>query len=56
MKAIFAITRVQGRNVGTLLKDRFQVAYPEQLNIKQASTLIDELKRAEEGGEGQSQG
>ena len=56
VKAIFAITRAQGRNVGTLLNDRFRVAYPEQHNIKQASTLIDELKRAGEGGEGQSQG
>ena len=45
-KAIFAITKAQGRNMGALLNERFHVAYAEQLTVQQASALIDELKRS----------
>jgi hypothetical protein len=49
VKAIFAITRALGRNVGALLRQRFQVTSPEKLTIRQASALIDELKHQQNG-------
>jgi hypothetical protein len=52
VKALYAITKSQGRNLNQLLRDRFRIGKPEQLSIGEASRLIDELKSAEnrEGG------
>jgi hypothetical protein len=52
VKAIFAITKAQGRNMGSLLNERFHVAYAEQLTVQQASALIDELKRSRQQDNG----
>jgi hypothetical protein len=43
-KAIFAIAKNQGIDLGRFLQERFQVNRPEDLSIKQASAAIDELK------------
>jgi hypothetical protein len=45
VKAIYAIARSQRIDVPTMLRARFQVGRPDDLNIKEASSLIDELKR-----------
>lgn len=52
VKAIYAIAKGQRLNLNQFLRDRFQVGRPEDLGIKQASAVIDELKssRANEGG------
>lgn len=52
IKALFAITKSQGLNLNQLLRDRFRVGKPEQLSIREASSLIDELKSSarQEGG------
>ena len=47
VKAIHAIARSQRLDVGQLLRDRFQRDRPEGLSIKEASNLIDDLKRKE---------
>ncbi len=52
VKAIFAITRSQGLNLGQLLRDRFQVERADDLSLKQASALIDELKKSANGKAG----
>jgi hypothetical protein len=44
VRAIHAIARSRKINVGQLLNDRFQVARAEELSLKQASAVIDELK------------
>jgi hypothetical protein len=44
IKAIFAIARNQQIDVPAFLKERFQVRRPDDLSIKQASEVIDELK------------
>jgi hypothetical protein len=51
IKALFAITKSQQLNLSQLVRDRFQVARPDDLSIKEASQLIDSLKsaRREEG-------
>jgi hypothetical protein len=50
VKAIHAIARNQGLNVTQLLRDRFHVAKPDDLTIKEASQLIDQLKNSKAGG------
>jgi hypothetical protein len=50
VKAIFAITRSQKLDMKQLLQERFRVGRPEDLNIKEASALIDELKSNERNG------
>jgi hypothetical protein len=50
VKAIFAICRSQKVDMKRLLQDRFRVGHPEDLNIKEASALIDELKSDERKG------
>jgi hypothetical protein len=50
VKAIFAIARSQRRDLGTFLYERFQVRKPEELSLKEASNLIDEMKSAQVGG------
>jgi len=47
VKAIYAIARSQRLDVPTMLRARFQVGRPDDLNIKEASSLIDDLKRTE---------
>ena len=44
VKALFAITKSKRLNLNQLVQDRFQAARPEDLSIRQASKLIDELK------------
>jgi hypothetical protein len=46
IKALFAITKSQQLNLSQLVRDRFQVARPDDLSIKEASQLIDSLKSA----------
>jgi len=48
VKALHAIARSQGLNLSQLLNDRFRRARPEDLNIKEASSLIDQLKQRKE--------
>jgi hypothetical protein len=45
IRAIFGIARKQGVDPLKLAHDRFGVDRPEGLSIRQASALIDELKR-----------
>jgi hypothetical protein len=52
IKAIFAIARAKQINVHSLLRQRFQVGRPDDLDIKQASNLIDELKGSGDGQDG----
>jgi hypothetical protein len=52
VKAIFAITRSQGLDMTQLLRERFHVDRPDDLTLKQASSLIDELKKAGNGKAG----
>lgn len=47
VKALFAITKSQNMNLSQLLRDRFQRSHAEELSVKEASQLIDELKRKE---------
>jgi len=44
VKAIHAIARSRRINVGQFLNERFHVSRPEELSIKDASSVIDELK------------
>lgn len=43
-KAIFAIAKAKNIDVQPILRSQFGVNKPEQLNVKQASELIDQLK------------
>ena len=45
VRAIFAIARRQQVDPATVARERFNVERPEDLTIREASTLIDELKR-----------
>ncbi len=44
IKALYAIAREQGLDLRAWLRDRCQVERPDDLNIRQASTLIENLK------------
>jgi len=44
VKAIYAIAKTKGLNLTTLLREHFQVDHPQRLSLKQASSLIDQLK------------
>jgi hypothetical protein len=44
VKAIYAITKIKGLNLTSLLRDHFQVDHPQKLSLKQASAFIDQLK------------
>lgn len=46
VKAIFAIAKSGKLDLKRILQDRFKVAKPEDLGIKEASALIDELKKS----------
>lgn len=50
VKALYAIIRQQGRELGSVLHDRCQVSRPEELTLRQASQLIDQLKGADANG------
>jgi len=52
VKAIHAIARSRHITLVPLLRQRFQVGRPDDLDIKQASALIDELKSNSNGQEG----
>ena len=45
VRAIFAIARRQRVDPATVVRERFNVERPEDLSIREASTLIDDLKR-----------
>jgi hypothetical protein len=45
VRAIFAIARRQRVDPANLVRERFNVDRPEGLSIREASTLIDDLKR-----------
>ncbi len=45
VRAIFAIARRQRIDPATVVRERFNVDRPEDLSIREASTLIDDLKR-----------
>jgi hypothetical protein len=44
VKAIYAICKSQSMNLNAVLRDRYRCGKPEQLSIREASQLIDELK------------
>src|SRR5205814_10435251 len=44
IKALFAITKNQGVDLGQLLRDRFRIQRADDLSLKDASILIDVLK------------
>ena len=50
VKALFAITKSQRVNLSQLLRERFRVGKPEDLTIKEASQLIDQLKNSSDRG------
>jgi hypothetical protein len=52
VKAIHAIARNLRIDVSQFLKDRFRVAKPDDLTIKEASETIDSLKAEQEQGGG----
>jgi hypothetical protein len=45
VRAIFAIARRQRADPAILVRERFNVERPEDLSIREASRLIDDLKR-----------
>ena len=45
VRAIFAIARREQVDPATVVRERFNVQRPEDLTIREASTLIDDLKR-----------
>jgi hypothetical protein len=51
INALYAISKSQGQNLNQLLRERFRVGKPEQLSLREASQLIDQLKgtSSEEG-------
>jgi hypothetical protein len=50
VKAIYAIARRQELDIATFLKERCNVRRPDDLTIKQASEVIDELKCPSQNG------
>lgn len=52
VKALHAITKSKGLNLGDLLRNQFSVRKADDLSIGEASTLIDQLKRQNNGGTG----
>jgi hypothetical protein len=50
VKAIFAIAKKQGIEIGAFLQSRFRVASPAALSLREASQVIDELKANGDGG------
>lgn len=51
VKAIYAIARGRQINVAQFLRDRFQVGRPDDLSLRDASAVIDELKSPDGSGE-----
>ncbi len=49
VRAILAIGHRQRADISQLVNDRFQVGRPEDLSVKEASQLIDELKGSSNG-------
>ena len=47
IKALHAIARHQGLDLAVVLRERWQVDRPGELSLRQASTLIDELRSRE---------
>ena len=45
VRAIFAIAKREQVDPATVVRERFNVQRPEDLTIREASTLIDDLKR-----------
>jgi hypothetical protein len=50
VRALHAITRKQGLNLSQLVRQRFLAQRPEDLSLRDASALIDELNRDGNGG------
>lgn len=44
IKALYGITRHQGLDLSAVLREHCQVGRPEELTLRQASSLIDNLK------------
>ncbi len=44
VKALFAIAKSNGLDINSIVQDRFRVSRPDDLSIKEASALIDDLK------------
>ncbi len=44
VKAIYAIAKRQKLDISTMLRERFSVAKPHELSVREASALIDTLK------------
>ena len=42
---MYAIAKSQGLNLVSLLRSRFQTDKPENLSLRQASAVIDEMKK-----------
>jgi hypothetical protein len=47
IKALYALTRQQGLDLASWIGERCQVESPKDLTLRQASELIDALKRSE---------
>lgn len=45
VKALYAIAKSRGVNLTSFLRAHFQLAKPEALTLRQASTAIDEMKK-----------
>ena len=45
IKAMYAIAKSQGLNLFSLVRSRFQTDKPEALSLRQASSVIDEMKK-----------
>lgn len=52
VKALHAIAKGSGADLGQLLRNQFKVRRPEELSITEASRLIDQLKRQSNGESG----
>ena len=52
VKAILGIARRKGVDLEALLHDRCQVQRPDDLAVRQASSLIDELRSMGDAGDG----
>ena len=51
VKAIYAIARGRQINVAQFLRERFQVGRPDDLSLRDASAVIDELKSPDGSGD-----
>lgn len=50
IKALHAIAKSQGTDLGKVLREQYHLRRPDDLSIREASALIDQLKQSENGG------